>query len=938
VSMLSHPLLRLMTTVCSLYALSLSTVVLSPQALSAQKVAQSTGQASTQQMKELAKAFTVRVFAGQQRGSGVILAKSGQRYTVVTNAHVIDRGKPYRIQTSDGKTYRAVLKSKGDTFKGNDLAVLEFSAAANYQVAQWEDSGEIKRAERLFAVGFPEGENQLLVSTGQVSLMAEKALLGGYRIGFSNETQQGMSGGALLNEQGKVIGILGQGNQAILERAYTYQDGSKPTAKVLQQMRESSFAVPIATVRQMVTPATIAQTPQTPSNPQSNSPQARPAKPSYTGVLGEVDRIAEQITVRIKDKNPQGSGVIVAKQGNTYTVLTAKHVVKDSGPYRVITADGKEYTINPTTIRYKKEDLAVDLAVLQFSSSNSYQVAKLGTAQLKNRTRVFVSGFPSNQLPQRVLTTGQSVLKEEKEILAKESYSLAEGVGLLYTCLSIKGMSGGPVLDGQGRVVAINTGTENYNFGSTGPETSDGINLGFSLGVPIDTFTGVSGQFAVQAQQLTVERTQPKEISAAEHQRIRTQLKTMKAPGQAGTAMDWLNYGNQLYRLEDYDEAIAAAERVIRLKPDFYYAYYLKGLTLFQSNRDAEALIAFEEATRIPSFYPAWRWKSEILSILRKYDEALLNIKKAIEVAGGCKAKTAEEAGGCLTLYFRQGIVLNQLKRYQEAIDSNSRIIALNPDFAGAYNNRGLTYDDLKQYDKALADYNKAIVLKPDFAGAYNNRGLTYNNLKQYDKALADYNKAIALDPDDAMAYSNRGIISADLKQHEKALADFNKAIALNLNFAIAYSNRGLTYAALKQYDKALADHNTAIALNPDDAIAYYNRGLTYYALNQYDKALVDFNKAIALNPDFAGAYNNRGATYDDLKQDEKALADFNKAIALNPDFAAAYNNRGRTYYFLKQYDKAMQDVQKAYLLAQQQGNSEVAQLAKRGIELLQQQ
>jgi tetratricopeptide (TPR) repeat protein/S1-C subfamily serine protease len=958
--------LRLMTTICSLCLFSVPTVVLSPQVLSAQKVVLSTGQASAELIKVLAKAFTVKVFAGQQRGSGVILAKNGQRYTVVTNAHVIDRGKPYRIQTPDGKTYKAVLKSKGDTFKGNDLAVLEFSAAVNYQVAQWGDSGAIKGAEPLFAAGFPEGENQLSVSTGQVSLIAEKALIGGYRIGFSNDTQQGMSGGSLLNAQGKVIGILGQGNQAILERAYTYQDGSKPNEKVLQQMRESSFAVPIVTVRQMVAPATIAQKPST---PQAKPPQARPAKPSYTGVLGAVDKIAEQITVRIKGKK-SGSGVIVAKQGNTYSVLTAKHVVEDPDTYRLITADGKEYAINPTTIRYRKENSGVDLAVVQFSSSNSYRIATLATASLKDNTRVFVSGFPSNPLPQRVLTTGRSVLKERKEIDAKESYSLALGVGLLYTCLSIKGMSGGPVLDSQGRVVAINTGAEDYNFGSTGQEISDGIDLGYSLGVPIDTFTGISGQFAVQAQQLTVERTQPKEISEAEHQRIRAQLRTMKAPGQGGTAMDWLNYGNQLYRLEDYDEAIAAAKRVIQLKPDFYYAYYLKGLTLYESGKFTEALIAFGEATRIPNFYPAWKWKSVILSNFRKYDEALLAIKKAIEVAGGCNIRTAEDAGGCVTLYLEQGHVLNEIKRYQEAIDSYSRAIALNSDFAAAYNNRGNTYDALKQYDKALTDYNKAIALNSDDTMAYYNRGVTYSALKQYDKALADYNKAIALNPDFAMAYPNRGVTYSALKQYDKALTDFNKAITLNPDYARAYSNRGATYSALKQYDKALTDYNKAIALNSDDTMAYYNRGVTYsalkqydkaltdynkaialnsedaiaypnrgvtyYFLKQYDKALTDYNKAIALNPDFAMAYYNRGLTYSALKQYDKALTDYNKAIALNSDYAMAYQNRGATYLDLQQYDKAMQDFQKAYLLAQQQSNSEVAQLAQRGIELLQ--
>jgi tetratricopeptide (TPR) repeat protein/S1-C subfamily serine protease len=832
--------LRLMTTICSLCLFSMPTIVLSPQALSAQKIAPSTGQASAESIKALAKAFTVKVFAGQQRGSGVILAKNGQRYTVVTNAHVIDRGKPYRIQTPDGKTYKAVLKAKGDTFKGNDLAVLEFSAAVNYQVAQWGDSGAIKGAEPLFAAGFPEGEHQLLVSTGQVSLMAEKALLGGYRIGFSNETRQGMSGGALLNEQGKVIGILGQGNQAILERAYTYQDGSKPTAKVLQQMRESSFAVPIATVRQIVTK--IAQTPQTlprrspsippgPPQPLPSIPNPKPTpskpnqvKPTYNGVLGEVDKIAEQITVRIQGKSSLGSGVIVAKQGNTYTVLTAAHVLSKPDTYSIITADGKQYEINLTTVKLQK---GMDLAVVQFNSTHSYQVATLGTSQLKNNTRVFISGFPAEQTPQRVLTTGQSIRKEDTELQVKESYSLAEGVGLLYTNMSYKGMSGGPVLDVQGRVIAINTGAEDYNFLVTGKEPSEELNLGYSLGVPISSFVGLSNQFAVQLKQLMVVRTRPPEISEAEHKRIRAQLRTVKAPGQSGTAMDWLNYGNQLSRLEDYDEAIEASEQAIRLKPDLYHAYYLKGLALFSSLRSTEAVIALSRVTQLsPSFYPAWSWKGYILNLdLRNYSEALLAYQRAIQAQGDN-----------FTLYLEQGDVLKKLKRYEEAI----------------------------------ASYSKAITINPHHPFGYNNRGNAYNNLKQYDKAITDFNKVIALQPYGAAAYNNRGNAYDDLQQHEKAIADYNRAIALQ----------------------------------PDYATAYYNRGVAYYA----------------------------------LKQSDKAITDYNRAIALQPDYATAYYNRGATYYALKQDDKAMQDFQKAYLLAQQQGDTAVAQAAQQGMELLQQQ
>ena len=57
----------------------------------------------------------------------------------------------------------------------------------------------------------------------------------------------------------------------------------------------------------------------------------------------QVNDIAKPITVMIGGLDGKGSGVIIAKNGNTYTVLTANHVVKKAGYgiYEIITHDGQ---------------------------------------------------------------------------------------------------------------------------------------------------------------------------------------------------------------------------------------------------------------------------------------------------------------------------------------------------------------------------------------------------------------------------------------------------------------------------------------------------------------------------------------------------------------------------------------------------------------------
>jgi len=139
-----------------------------------------------------------------------------------------------------------------------------------------------------------------------------------------------------------------------------------------------------------------------------------------------------------------------------------------------------------------------------------------------------------------------------------------------------------------------------------------------------------------------------------------------------------------------------------------------------------------------------------------------------------------------------------------------------------------------KEYDDAIEAYTSAIALDPNYAAAYNNRGAVYakNSLI---KALLDKNK----NPRIADVYKN----NAD-EDYDRAIEDYNKAIALDPNYALAYARRGSAYDNKGQYDRAIEDYNKAIALDPNYAAAYNNRGLAYYKKGNMGRAISDFQKA----------------------------------------------------------------------------------------------
>ena len=85
--------------------------------------------------------------------------------------------------------------------------------------------------------------------------------------------------------------------------------------------------------------------------------------------------------------------------------------------------------------------------------------------------------------------------------------------------------------------------------------------------------------------------------------------------------------------------------------------------------------------------------------------------------------------------------------RYEAAIASLERAIALGFDHPGAWYIRGNALYSLERFEMAVASYDKAIALAPNDAGAHHNRGNALFMLGLYESAMAGYDQAIVLDP-----------------------------------------------------------------------------------------------------------------------------------------------------------------------------------------------
>jgi tetratricopeptide (TPR) repeat protein/S1-C subfamily serine protease len=652
----------------------------------------------------------------------------------------------------------------------------------------------------------------------------------------------------------------------------------------------------------------------------------RPTAPTlrYTGVVKRVDDIAQQITVRIEDKQGHnGSGVIIAKQGNTYSVITAAHVVQskegESIVKSIITPSQERIPLRVAQATILNKDL--DLALVKFTSSQNYRIAEIANYQDRNKDWVFVSGFPGQDpTRQRKLSIGTIHNRSQIDFDVKDKVSLSKGNNLAYTNLSLPGMSGGAVFDRQGRLIGINTGAENESVLTK--DRQEEINFGFALGIPSSTILGALERGKFPLDRLKVTTKLPYTLVDREDREIgKVQRGALSIPSKTSGAKEWLDYGNLLWRSGDNQSAVIAFDRAIEIvKKDkastdtdkLKLAYFGKGLAYFwEQNRGKEAIAAFQSVIQIdPQFLQAWQHQGYVMNKLGRYSEALNCYQKVLEIDPNNFVAFSERGG-----------VLKRLKLYPDAIASYSQAIKIQPNHPWAYNNRGGVLLILKQYSQALADLDRAISIDPQYIDTYYNRGIVYYHLNKSTQALADFNRVIAIDPKYLYAHLNRGNVRYQLKQYSLAIADFNREISLNPNSDEAYDNRGLVYQQLKKYPQSIADHSKAIALNPQIAGAYGNRGGAYLQMKQYPQALANLNKAIAIDPQLSSVYSNRGIIYHELQQYPQAITNFNRAIALDPQLANAYVIRGFSNLKLQQTDRAKTDWEIAARLYQEQGD-----------------
>ena len=176
------------------------------------------------QLKEITVRIDVEGSYKEDGGSGVIVRQQGQFYTILTAYHVVQEKRNYKVLIFNPSNQQIIgshiINEKNiKQIDDYDLAEITIQSSAKYRTANIGDSQQLQPTDDLTVSGYPLPSSKITkrLSTPTLNLgkfndkLPPDALLKGKKgatLKMDVTTEVGMSGGAVVNKNGELVGIL----------------------------------------------------------------------------------------------------------------------------------------------------------------------------------------------------------------------------------------------------------------------------------------------------------------------------------------------------------------------------------------------------------------------------------------------------------------------------------------------------------------------------------------------------------------------------------------------------------------------------------------------------------------------------------------------------------------------------------------------------------
>ncbi len=262
------------------------------------------------------------------------------------------------------------------------------------------------------------------------------------------------------------------------------------------------------------------------------------------------------------------------------------------------------------------------------------------------------------------------------------------------------------------------------------------------------------------------------------------------------------------------------------------------------------------------------------LNELKKYDEAIDFMNSYLD-----RFPFSE------TAWYEYGQFFFNRKNYEEAIKAFDYLLAINSGSVNVYGNKAACLEALGKYDEAIKVYQEMLEVEFTKAFTYYKIGLCYRELKQPVPALAAFQRSMVEDPQFYQSMMEQSYIYEEMGGMKEALHFAKEATALNENNLDYQKRMAFLYIESGRFEESLDCLKKLVSQESERFYNWYAYSEVLMLLGDYEDAIALLDKAVVKHKR-AELYYQRSNCWFHLKDEKSGREDLEKALELDESIA----------------------------------------------------
>jgi putative PEP-CTERM system TPR-repeat lipoprotein len=347
----------------------------------------------------------------------------------------------------------------------------------------------------------------------------------------------------------------------------------------------------------------------------------------------------------------------------------------------------------------------------------------------------------------------------------------------------------------------------------------------------------------------------------------------------------------------DLEAAQLFAAEAVAKDPSNADAWLFQGSILRAANKPDEALAAFDKVLALKPTHRTAHIEKATLDIARgKYEAAQAELDLA-----------TKSTPGNLQVAYTQGLLDFSQGKFKAAQESVQKVLKTAPNHVPTMLLAGAVELNLGANQQAEQHLRKVLEVAPDNIHARKLLAQVLLKSAQPANAAEALAPALAQSTGDAQLLALAGESYLQARDFDKASNYFEKAAEIAPKAAVVHTSLGLSRLSQGEQDKAISELQLATKLDPDSARAGFALVQAHLTAHQYDKALASVDDLLKRQPDNAEVHNLKGGVCVAKGDLACARAAFEKASALQPKYFAPVANLADLDVHDKHLDAARQ-------------------------------